>query len=85
MSMDYIRRSYGVPAKRGARVTWWACMTDRQVQGTIVGARGHYLRIRLDDEARTRTLHPTWRLGYHETPNVRAKGLARQGQSRLSE
>jgi hypothetical protein len=39
MSMDYIRRSYGVPAKRGARVTWWACMTDRQVQGTIVGAR----------------------------------------------
>jgi hypothetical protein len=73
MSMDYIRRSYGVPAKRGARVTWWDCMTDRQVQGTIVGARGHYLRIRFDDEARTRTLHPTWRIGYHETPNVAIK------------
>ena len=73
MSVDYIRRYYGVPARRGVRVTWWGCMTERKLHGTIVGARGQYLRIRFDDEARARTLHPTWLLAYHETPNKDAK------------
>lgn len=68
MSMDYIRHSYGVPAKRGGRVTWWATL-GAQAVGTIVGTRGHYLRVRFDGEKRARTLHPTWRIGYHETPN----------------
>lgn len=67
--MDYIRRSYGVPAKRGARVTWWGCTIEHKLHGTIVGARDQYLRVRFDDEAGTRTLHPTFLLAYHETPN----------------
>jgi hypothetical protein len=66
VSMEYIRRSYGVPAKRGGRVTWWATL-GAQLIGVIVGARGHYLRVRFDGESRTRTLHPTWRIGYHDT------------------
>lgn len=72
MSMGYIRHSYGVPAARGARVTWLATL-GRQGTGTIVGSRGHYLRVRLDGETTARTLHPTWRIGYHEPPNVRVE------------
>lgn len=64
MSMGYIRHAYGVPAKRGGRVTWWATM-GKQLDGTIIGSRGHYLRIRFDGEDKARTLHPTWRIGYH--------------------
>lgn len=67
MSMDYIRHSYGVPARRGGRVTWLNAH-DKQMTGTIVGTRGHYLRVRFDGEVRAKTLHPTWQVGYHETP-----------------
>lgn len=77
MSMDYIRHSYGVPAQRGGRVTWWETL-GAQVVGTIVGTRGHYLRVRLDGETRARTLHPTWRIGYHEPPNVGVKAAGRR-------
>ena len=62
MSMDYIRRTYGVPAKRGALVQF----TDARhaVRGRIVGSRGQYLRIRWDESGLTQTLHPTWMLVY---------------------
>lgn len=71
MSMDYIRRTYGVPAKRGARVQFTTA--ERAVQGTIVGARGQYLRVRWDESNRTDTMHPNWMLVYLKTPNVRGK------------
>lgn len=68
MSMHYIRRIYGVPAYRGRRVSF----TDAAdaVQGTIVGTRGQYLRVRWDESGRTVTMHPTWMLVYLMTPNV---------------
>lgn len=61
MSMDYIRRTYKVPAKRGARVrvNW-----GHPAEGVITGAAGARLRIRLDGEKRSRTAHPTWCVEY---------------------
>ena len=68
MSMDYIRRTYNVPAKRGGRVQFTSA--PKAVQGRIVGSRGQYLRIRWDESGLTQTLHPTWMMVYLKTPNV---------------
>jgi hypothetical protein len=69
MSMDYIRRTYGVPAKRGVRVQF----TDatKSVQGTIIGSRGQYIRVRWDETGFVHTMHPTWMMVYLKPPNVR--------------
>ena len=56
MSMEYVRRYYGVPAKRGGRVQFFGA------QGTITSAT-HYLRVRMDDGRRV-LLHPTWEVTY---------------------
>ena len=58
MSMAYIRRHYGVPAKRGMRVS------ANGKPGTITGKRDAYLRIRLDGDKRSAPWHPTWRIQY---------------------
>lgn len=72
MSMDYIRRAYGVPAKRGALVQFInAAKVER---GHIVGSRGQYLRIRWSESGKTHTHHPTWRLVYLDSPNVEVTG-----------
>lgn len=57
---DYVRRYYGVPAKRGMRV-----IADGH-PGTITGytRAGAYLRVRLDGERRSDSWHPTWRMDY---------------------
>lgn len=75
--MDYIRRTYGVPARRGLRFLFIGGNPDPESDdkvktraGTIVGSRGQYLRVRMDGEAHIRTLHPTWRIEYLKTPNV---------------
>lgn len=62
MSLDYIRTTYGVPAKSGARVVY----TGNGVEecGTITGAKGAHLLIRLDDETHIGRFHPTWELRY---------------------
>ena len=62
MSMEYIRENYGVPAKRGGRVEYSGGAEPRR--GTIRSADGHYLKIQMDGERRTRTFHPTWELRY---------------------
>jgi hypothetical protein len=62
MSMDYIRRTYGVPAKRGGRVAFTAA--EKAVKGTIVSSRQGYLRVRWDESGLTHTMHPTWMLLY---------------------
>lgn len=56
MSMEWIRRNYGVPAKRGGRVRFFGML------GTITSA-SHHLRVHLDDGRRV-LLHPTWRVEY---------------------
>lgn len=72
MSMDSIRRRYGVPAKRGMAVT-----VDGQ-PATITGSSrtAEHLMVRFDDEPRrTHPIHPTWRVEYgRKDPAVRASG-----------
>jgi hypothetical protein len=63
MSMEYIRRYYGVPAKRGARVAYTGSK-GVTVTGVITGSDCQYLRIRLDGERRSFRYHPTWELTY---------------------
>jgi hypothetical protein len=60
--MEYIRRTYGVPAKRGC----WIEFSDdgEKHRGIIVGSRGPYLRVRIYSEAFIATLHPTWNIRY---------------------
>jgi hypothetical protein len=62
MSLEYIRMYYGVQAKRGDRVEYTGDGTPKL--GTISGARGAHLRIRLDGERRTGLYHPTWEIRY---------------------
>jgi len=62
MSMSWIRNAYGVPALRGGRIKYSG--TRPATLGTITGAQGALLRIRLDGENRSRLFHPTWRLSY---------------------
>ena len=58
-SLDYVRRWYGVPAKRGMRVT-----CDGK-PGTLTCGDGAHIRVRLDGENRSEKWHPTWRVTYH--------------------
>jgi hypothetical protein len=69
--MAYIRKAYGVPAKRGGRVEYTGC--GAKETGTITGADGHYLRVRLDGEKEAGNFHPTWALRYL-TPNDQLTG-----------
>jgi hypothetical protein len=57
MSLDYIRKYYSVPARRGGRVAYTG-------ERTICGARGSHLSIRLDGCKHTMPFHPTWELRY---------------------
>ena len=66
MSMDYIRKTYGVPAKRGGRVEYdGGSIGSPPLLGTITSATtsGH-IRVRFDGERRTAKLHPTWAMRY---------------------
>lgn len=62
--MDYIRRTYGVPAKRGGRVAWRTAVMQRRMTGVITSARGAYIMVRPDGQRRPLTLHPTWNIEY---------------------
>lgn len=62
MSLDYIRWMYGVSARRGGRVEYTG--DGRPELGTICGAQGAHLSIRLDGVKHTMPFHPTWKLRY---------------------
>lgn len=47
MSIDWIRKMYGVPAKVGGRIEYTGGKTP--CLGTITDARGGHLRIKLDE------------------------------------
>jgi len=64
MSMAAVRKRYGVPAKRGARVRYTGEGKDKPELGTIASTRGHHLRIRLDGIKGTHIFHPIWELEY---------------------
>lgn len=62
MSLDYIRRTYAVPAVRGGRVRYTGGSGKRE--GTIIGASGAHRTIRLDGDKHGMPFHPTWELEY---------------------
>lgn len=65
MSMEYIRRYYGVPAKRGGRVRYTPDGNRYLAhEGVIVGSRGAHLRVRMGDEKKAGSYHPTWQIEY---------------------
>ena len=55
--MEWVRKRYGVPAKRGGRVLF------RDKPGRITAAKGGYLRVMTDD-GRYMIVHPRWQLTY---------------------
>ena len=57
MSMEYIRKTYNVPAKRGGRIRF------QGRDGIIVGTRDARLRAHFDGIG-TVALHPTWEIEY---------------------
>lgn len=69
MSLEYIRKTYGVPARIGGRIKYTG-HRDRDLYGTIKSAKNGRLRVLLDDRAdnyRGRLiLHPTWKVEYLE-------------------
>jgi hypothetical protein len=62
MSMDWIRRSYNVAAKRGGRVEYTG--DGKPELGTIRSASGSQLMIQLDGVKHPMPFHPTWKLRY---------------------
>ena len=63
MSMEYIRKTYGVPAKRGAEIVYHG--GDCDLVGVITGTSGARLRVRFDGSRhRKMILHPTWCVRY---------------------
>ena len=56
--MEYIRETYGVPAKVGMKV-----IADGK-PGKITGYRGAYLKIKLEGESKSGLWHPTWNMEY---------------------
>lgn len=67
MSLQYIRKTYGVPARRGGRIQFTDI--DGYVwNGSITSARDGRLRVLVDDRVpgyrRRLILHPTWRIEY---------------------
>jgi hypothetical protein len=70
--MEYIRKTYNVPAKRGARIEFTGDSLAKFIygflykgkKGTIVAARGGYIRVRFDGQIDIKTLHPTWEVRY---------------------
>ena len=61
-TMEWIRRTYDVPARHGMRIEY-----DGK-PATIVGAGGGYLRFRIDGEKHRTTGHPCYRVVYPAVP-----------------
>ena len=64
--MEYVRKYYGVPAKRGMKVTYTG--GSKPKTGVITSAPGAKLMIRMDGMKFSRRYHPTWELTYEVAP-----------------
>jgi len=64
--MEYIRRKYGVPAKRGAEVLYLPPTGRELIEGRITSAKNGYIRIRFKGDQKTHPapFHPVWNLQY---------------------
>lgn len=72
MSLQYIRDTYGVPAKRGGRVEYTG--NGKSIQGTITGSRGPHILVRLDGDKRSVPFHPTWKIRYLDAARAQQSG-----------
>lgn len=63
MSMQEIRDSYGVPAKRGAHIEF-TDTNGHNWQGVIRSARYGRIRVKFDGLKEVSILHPTWNIRY---------------------
>lgn len=61
-AFEYIRKTYGVPARKGGIVIYSGGEKPRN--GLIVGAEGQYLLVKLGSDKGTYRLHPTWKVEY---------------------
>lgn len=66
MSMSYIRKIYGVPAKRGGRIEFSGNIGKEPMLGTIVGSYNGRINVQFDERCNTFNLHPTWEIKYLE-------------------
>lgn len=71
MGLAYVRKTYGVSAKRGGRVEYTGAGYPEF--GTICGASGAHLSIRLDGKKHAMPFHPTWKLRYLDAQSVEKK------------
>lgn len=60
MTINAIRKLHGVPAKRGMRVL----VGVDGMAGKIVGARGGYLRVKMDATGVVEDQHASWKIDY---------------------
>jgi hypothetical protein len=67
MSLDYIRKTYDVPVKRGARVEYTGGKEPQL--GTVISASGAHVNIRLDGAKHAMPFHPTWEIRYLASDN----------------
>ena len=68
MSLQYIRDTYGVPAKRGGRIEFKR-ENGAVFSGRITGSDGQYLSVRFDcfnTKNSAANLHPTYNIRYFE-------------------
>lgn len=74
-SLEYIRKTYGVPAKRGARIIYLAS-DGEDISAVITGAKNGRLRARIENldgtlQRRPSLFHPTWNITYPAQPSAR--------------
>lgn len=62
MSMEYIRKTYGVPAMRGGRIEYSG--KGFLQTGTIKSAKNGRLKVLMDGDKNAGSYHPTWNIRY---------------------
>lgn len=61
-SLEYIRKTYGVPAKRGGRIRFTGGREPQE--GTITRGSNAHIMVRFDDSLSSVPMHPTWEITY---------------------
>ena len=81
MNCEYVKRTYGVPAEIGRRVTVYG------KPGIITEDRGHYIGVTLDSDKPgvVKNYHPTDGVEYHGIGKVRRPSKWSQRYSRFLE
>ena len=69
VSLEYIRKTYGVPAKRGSEVAYQPDTMQPPMVGRITGHHNALVRVRFPESKRPYLCHPM-DLYYRATPTV---------------